>query len=200
MCDLHLQHCLAALSPSSHPPSIAANSKQPPPSPNLPGCLTLCCVPERSEIMRCGSCGSWPITCKPQVALPGFLSLIHFPGQCPQPGLWVPGPQKHSDISWGHLVFHVKLAGLCPSSLSIFPGSNPSNPGNPLEALLRKSAATASLVHHFNPPRQPTSAPRNESWLGHIRVTLLSSAVTCWSQCYLTSPCLITPIVSLVPQ
>lgn len=47
-------------SSESHLPSIDSNSKQPPPSPNLPGCLTLCYVPERSEIMREGPLAPGP--------------------------------------------------------------------------------------------------------------------------------------------
>lgn len=39
---------LLRISPALHD----SNSKEPPPSSNLPGYLTLCYVPERSEVMR----------------------------------------------------------------------------------------------------------------------------------------------------
>lgn len=104
---------------------------------------------------------------------------VALPGQCPQSRLWVPRPSKACGGPGGHLVFCVNLLGFAPSPFSTFLGSSSSNPVHPLsEALFRKSRLTVSLLHLFNPPNNLASGPCNESWLGHIRVTLLSSAVT----------------------
>lgn len=81
-----LRHGQAALSfPISLPALHKSNSKQPPPSPNLPGCLTLCYVPERSEIMRCGPSPE-NLTWRHQTSYPSSLSR-------PIPPAWVLGPR-----------------------------------------------------------------------------------------------------------
>lgn len=133
------------------------------------------------------------------MAPPDFLSLIPFQANPPSLGF---GSQalKSPVMAYfntlppppggGHLFSRVYLPGLASSALSVLPSSSDSAPC----VFSAHTASSPSLQPAQQPGLSPTS--RHESWLGHARVTLLSSAVTLWSLHYLTSQCLVTPIGS----